>query len=97
MCLGASECLKCGRWLQPLLLTSNEVRQTAASLQSIMGLQKCSKQLNKRNWEGGNHVCRVLQGVCSYSTVCSASLLAPELTQCSQGRGVAVCHMFCST
>jgi len=52
MCLGASECLKCVRWLQPLLLTSKEVRQTAAILWSSVGPRKHSKQWNKSKWEG---------------------------------------------
>ena len=36
----------------------------------------------RSNGKGGNHVCRGLQGICSYSTVHSASLLALELPLC---------------
>lgn len=76
MCLGASECLKCGRWLQPLPLTSNEARQTAASLRS--GRNAPNSQ-TKANGKGGNHICGGLQNVGSYGTVHSATLLALKL------------------
>lgn len=92
MCLGASECLKCGRWLQPLPLTSNEVRQPAASLRSRVGPQKRSEQPNKSKWEGREPCLRGFAG--HLGAVRSASPLALELPLCSQGRGAAVRHVF---
>lgn len=90
MCLGAFECLKCGRWLQPLLLMSNEARQGPASLWSSKGLWKCSKEPNKANRKGENHVAMGLQGICSSIclSVCSGSVPV-------QGRGGALCHLQC--
>lgn len=82
MCLGASECLKCGRWLQPLPLPSNEARQAAASLQSA---RNAPNSQTKANGKGGNRVCGGLQDVSSYG---SDTLLALKLLT-RQG----CCHM----
>lgn len=95
MCLGAFECLwMCGRWLQPLLLVSNEARQRAASLWSSIGLWKHSKEPNKSKQEGRESC---LHGFAGHLQLLHYSLC---LSACSgnvpvQGRGFALCHLQC--